>query len=217
VFDRAQLESSNRAWLDSVPERVLMGKERSAGQIWHFLVPDQGIADYTDKAVREMLPAEMKNIRAWRNEFTKRFTPSDMRALERLATAVDHLWKKHSEDLRRVRRETAHIFPVFGQETNSEFAERGRRLTTRDRDELFERAILPRSGPASPYQRLKLAMDYWCALWFWPVEKADILPTRDEFMLELSALLEGTSREVAPLLARNKKTSSPKGNRSRSS
>jgi hypothetical protein len=22
----------------------------------------------------------------------------------------------------------------------------------------------------------KLVMDYWCALWFWPIEKANLLP-----------------------------------------
>jgi len=25
-----------------------MGKDRTSGQLWHFLVPDQGMADYTD-------------------------------------------------------------------------------------------------------------------------------------------------------------------------
>ena len=44
---------------------------------------------------------------------------------------------------------------------------------------------------ASPYRRLKLAMDYWCSLWFWPIEQADLLPSRAEYLLELSLLLEG--------------------------
>ncbi|MCB0293494.1 MAG: hypothetical protein KDH97_24795, partial [Calditrichaeota bacterium] len=34
-------------------------------------------------------------------------------------------------------------------------------------------------------------MDYWCALWFWPLEKADLLPSRDEFLLEVKLILEG--------------------------
>src|SRR5439155_17589866 len=46
------------------------------------------------------------------------------------------------------------------------------------------------------YRRLKLAMDYWCALWFWPVEKADLLPTRDQFLMELSVLLGVTPQAV---------------------
>ena len=162
VFTKGQLESQNREWLGSVPERVPLGKERETGQIWHFLAPDEGMADYNDKAIKEMLPAEMKQIRDWRREFTKRFSAGDTRALGRLSAAVDRLWKKHSRDLRQVRRDTAHVFPVFGQESNPAFAERGQRLTTHQRDEILERAITPAGGQASAYQRLTLAMDYWC-------------------------------------------------------
>ena len=44
---------------------------------------------------------------------------------------------------------------------------------------------------STPYLRLKLAMDYWCALWFWPLDKTDLLPTREEFLFEISLLLQG--------------------------
>jgi hypothetical protein len=32
-------------------------------------------------------------------------------------------------------------------------------------------------------------MDYWCALWFWPLDQARLLPSRDEWLLELSFVL----------------------------
>jgi hypothetical protein len=211
VFTRQQLESINREWLDSVPERVPVGKDRADGQIWHFLVPDLGMADYTDKAVKEMLPAEMKCVRDWRKDFAKRFTAGDARALERLSVAVDRLWRRHCGDLRRVRRDTAHIFPIFGQEANPAFAERGNQLSTHQRDEIYERAITPAGGQASAYQRLKLAMDYWCSLWFWPVEMASLMPTRDEFLMEMSAILEGTSQELSPLLGPEQQDLFPTG------
>jgi hypothetical protein len=211
VFARAQLESQNREWLNSVPEHVPVGKDRASGQIWHFLVPDQGMADYTDKAVKEMLPAAMKQIRGWRKGFIRRFSSGDCRALERLSAAVDRLWKKHSEDLHQVRRDSAHVFPVFGQEVDPAFAERGQRLTTHQRDEIFEQVITPRGGQASPYQRLKLAMDYWCSLWFWPVEHGDLLPSLDEFLLDLSAVLEGTTQEISPLLGAEQQPLFPTG------
>lgn len=35
-------------------------------------------------------------------------------------------------------------------------------------------------------------MDYWCALWFWPIEKAELLPTRSEFLADMGFILEGT-------------------------
>ena len=44
----------------------------------------------------------------------------------------------------------------------------------------------------SPYRRLKLVMDYWCALWFWPIGEAERLPTRDQFLSEVSLVLKGS-------------------------
>ena len=35
-------------------------------------------------------------------------------------------------------------------------------------------------------------MDYWCALWFWPIEEADRLPERDEFLNEITLVLTGS-------------------------
>ncbi len=49
---------------------------------------------------------------------------------------------------------------------------------------------------AGPYARLKFAMDYWCALWFWPIDKADLLPSRSEFLFDMSLILEGTVSSV---------------------
>ena len=43
-----------------------------------------------------------------------------------------------------------------------------------------------------PYRRLKLVMDYWCALWFWPIGEAARLPNRDEFLNEVSLVLKGS-------------------------
>ncbi|MGD0127855.1 MAG: hypothetical protein ABSF46_21025, partial [Terriglobia bacterium] len=201
AFLRDQLAGDHREWLAAVPERLPLGTERAPGQVWHFLVPDKGMADYTDAAVRQMAPAEIRKIADWRRDFLARFEPGDVRAVERLSAAVDALWKKHTEDIRFLRRQTSPVFPIFGHEDDPAFAASGQRLTTRQRDDLHRREILGEGAPwATPYQRLKLAMDYWCALWFWPIEEADLLPTRDVFLLEMQAILEGTHHEVRPIL-----------------
>ncbi|MCH8831053.1 MAG: hypothetical protein IID45_15895 [Planctomycetes bacterium] len=56
VFFAEQLTSATREWLDAVPESVPAAEDRKNGRIWHFLVPDKGMADYKDKAVKQMLP-----------------------------------------------------------------------------------------------------------------------------------------------------------------
>jgi hypothetical protein len=50
---------------------------------------------------------------------------------------------------------------------------------------------------ASAYRRLKLVMDYWCALWFWRIADADQLPSREEFLQEIGAIL-GETEMLAP-------------------
>ena len=112
VFTTSQLESDSREWLDTVPDRIPVGKDRGAGQIWHFLVPDKGMADYTDKAVKEILPTEMKQIRDWRKEFTKRFSASDSRLWNVSRRQWTDSGRSMPKNLKRVRRETAHVFPI---------------------------------------------------------------------------------------------------------
>ena len=109
----------------------------------------------------------------------------------RLSEAMDRLWTRHTDDLRIARARTAHDFAVWGQPARAEL---GQKLTTRERDAIFRNAIHPDQGPSTAYQRLRFVMDYWCALWFWPIEKAHLLPSRHEFLLEIGSVLEGTVR-----------------------
>src|SRR5690606_39225956 len=45
-----------------------------------------------------------------------------------------------------------------------------------------------------PGRRLKEAMDLWCALWFWPVQQAEPLPSRAEWLDDIELLLLGRPR-----------------------
>ena len=64
-------------------------------------------------------------------------------------------------------------------------------LTIADRERIF--ATLSR--PTSPYRRLKLALDYWCSLWFWPIPEAGKLPSRSEFLNEMAEIFAGSGEE----------------------
>lgn len=47
------------------------------------------------------------------------------------------------------------------------------------------------AGQRCGYKRLKTAMDAWCALWLWPLDKADLLPDRREFLEGMRLILDG--------------------------
>ncbi len=198
VFPSDKLMKKNRGdqtWLDLVPDRVPLSSLRSPKTVYHFLLPDSGMADYNDKVIRELAPEEIKKIKAWRKQFISPFSEGEVETLERLSTAVDKLWERHVEKQRQIRARTTDLFPVFGQEGNILAT---LPTTTHQKDQIHRQEFLSLDvRNSSPYCRLKLAMDYWCSLWFWPIEKADMLPTRDEYLMELTMLLEGTVYETA--------------------
>lgn len=185
---------------EGVPDRVKVGEARPEGAVYHFLVPDAGMCAYDDKVIRELAPDEIKAIKEWKKEFGQPFSASELKTLQKLSSAIDRLWQKHVEERRKLRADTRNTFPVFGHESDPAFAapEPGKRLSTRDKDRFYRQRFLADGVRASsPYRRLRTAMDYWCALWFWPIEKANLLPSREEFLLDLAVLLEGTSQGVA--------------------
>ncbi|ABK43865.1 conserved hypothetical protein [Magnetococcus marinus MC-1] len=192
VFSAAQVTAKGRGaetWLDVTPERVKPGDARPNGTVYHFLLPDRGMADYNDRVVKSLAEEEIKAIKAWKKEFIKPLTASQAKKLQKLSDAADTLWQAHTDELRRLRRETTDDLVVFGK-TSPEG--KSKLTTTEWKDKVFNGEILSSGHTnASLYRRLKLVMDYWCALWFWPIEQADLLPSREEFLLEVGLLLEG--------------------------
>jgi len=199
VFAAELLEENGRGqktWLDVVPERIPLGQTRPKKTIYHFLLPDAGMANYTDKVVRGMAKNETDKIKAWRKDFIKPFSAGEVETLIRLSAAGDKLWLRHVEQSRKVREMTREAYRFFGYDDGNIYKHR---LTTKEKDELYSREILSENAEhSSPFQRLKLVMDYWCALWFWPIQEADKLPSRDEFLMDLSLILEGTVYEAKP-------------------
>jgi hypothetical protein len=192
VFNAEFLETNRKgkeSWLDVVPGRVRLGEVRPPHRVYHFLLPDKGMADYNDKVIRSMTKKEIEKIRKWKKEFIKPFENNEIETLKRLSNAIDKLWQKHIEQQRSVRERTSDEYSIFGHEVETD---NKRQLTIQKKDEIFYEVLLSENIPnSSPYRRLKLVMDYWCSLWFWPIEKADLLPTRQEYILDLALILEG--------------------------
>jgi hypothetical protein len=83
--------------------------------------------------------------------------------------------------------------------TGSPLHPTGSLLSIQQKDALYESTILTLGQRnSSVYRRLKLVMDYWCALWFWPIDQADLLPSREEYLLDLQAIIEADVYAVNP-------------------
>ena len=211
VFSTSTLGKENKKselWFNHAPERVAppagstRGRDggqapgdgrthaprRPAGTAYHFLLPDPGMVAYGDQAARKLEPQRFEQIRHWRSRFFRPFSEPEIAELEALSDRVDALWALHTEQLARDHRETEDALPVWGRRAGD-----SRRTANAWKDRIRTQGVFSDdTRNASPYRRLKLVMDYWCALWFWPIREAGRLPDRDEFLNEISLVLTGS-------------------------
>ena len=186
-------------WYEMAPERVaLNGNSRiyrkPNTQIYHFLLGDPGMSNYTDKVIKELEPENIKKIKAWNKEFIKPYNENDIDGLARLSIAIDKLWDEQVENRIKLEEATRDSLSVYGHKDS----EQASHTSIREKDRILHQIYKSeQQRNAGAYARLKFAMDYWCALWFWPIEKADLLPTRDAFFFDMDLILNGTLNNVA--------------------
>ena len=197
AFSKSALQfkaKDSDCWLNNAPKRIPLGEERTNGNIWHFLLPDTGMANYSDKTVKARYKDQIKAISDWRKAFTKPFTRDELNRLEKLSGKIDELWAEHSDSLRRLRQKTTDPYKIFG------FELKGEKTPIGFKDQALSGELLSEKlQNASAYRRLKLAMDYWCALWFWPIQDHTTLPSRDEWLFDLENLLLGDTLSATPV------------------
>ena len=147
------------------------------------------MAAYKNKTAKRLEQANFGLIAAWRKEFFPFFRQSDIVELERLSDAVEELWALHTEQLARDHRETEDTLQVWGRIS----AVDKRHTTNTWKDRIRAQGVFSEgTRTTSPYRRLKLVMDYWCSLWFWPIDRAPDLPSRDQFLTEIALVLTGS-------------------------
>lgn len=193
VYSQSALEAGK--WYDKAPRRIMPGEERTkkgqhehTKEIYHFLLGDPGMANYTDKVIKSLEPESIKKIKVWNKEFTSKFDENELKTVLRLSDSIDKLWKLTADERKKIEEATYEPLSVYGHEESGE----GSHKTIREKDAIYKKIFKSeKTQNAGPYARLKAAMDYWCALWFWPIDKADLLPSRQEFFFDMSLILEG--------------------------
>lgn len=191
-YDKEQLTATVKGmhWYDAEPKRIMPGKQRNKkNQIYHFLLGDPGMSKYDDKVIRKLEPDHVAAIRKWNKEFTKPYTGEEVNELMELSQTIDTLFKDQVE-LRHVINDTTQDVLSVYPETDKKVETR---TTIREKDRIYDKYYKSQhEKDAGAYARLKFAMDYWCALWFWPIDKADQLPNRTEFINDMYLILRGT-------------------------
>ncbi|MCD7854256.1 MAG: class I SAM-dependent DNA methyltransferase [Clostridiales bacterium] len=181
-------------WYENAPERVPLGKKRMPRkQVYHFLLGDPGMCSYSDKVIKKLEPVKIKYMKEWNKKFCKPYNDDEIDTLLRLSAVADDLWEKQIELRRKVKEGTLDALSVYGHKDTALDSH----TTIRQKDEIYSKYYKSDNMKnAGPYARLKFAMDYWWALWFWPIDKAELLPSRAEFLFDMSLILEGTTDSV---------------------
>src|SRR5690606_1163132 len=119
-------KNDSQQWLQNAPQALPMSQPRSDGQIWHFLLPAEGMANYKDKEVKSLYPKQFKQLSDWRKEFLKLLDGDEQRRLEKLSAKVEELWQVHTDDQRKIRQKTTDPYDIYGMPST------GRTQTTLD-------------------------------------------------------------------------------------
>jgi hypothetical protein len=167
-------------WLKAAPTDVPFSAGAiPAGHIHHFLLPAEGWAAVAgEKEAKELAPEDTKRLADWRKAIRKPPSPkkslghkaSQVQRLQDLADRTEYLWSLVVERLRISEREISRTIDVWGAEDLPVAQE------AKPRDEI----LADLTSPGTPFWRLKTVMDAWCALWFWPVDKARLLDGSDD-------------------------------------
>lgn len=196
VFAASQLRKGSKpVWYDAAPRRLdPQAPTRKVDEVYHFLLPDTGMANYTDKVAKQLYKEDFDRLRLWRTALNKPLEAHEIQRLQQLSDAIDQLWAEHAKQVAKDRALTEDPLVLWPASSAPEDA------TSRAQKEAIRTTGLLNEDDdyATPYRRLQLVMDYWCALWFWPITKSADLPSREQWWLEVGAILEGNIVDLAP-------------------
>ncbi len=162
-------------------------KPLPAGGIWHFLLPNADMANYTNKEVAALEPEKMAALKVWRKEFTKPLQEGELSKLVFLSAMVEDGWQRWAAELAKLNDQTTDCYDIYGRKDTPKT-----NLTYEQKMALMDEARYGDGSASSGYfARLKLVMDYWCALWAWPITEVYKLPTRTEYLDQLFAIMAG--------------------------
>ena len=184
-----------KAFKTALPH-VVGNRPLQEGEIWHFLVPNTGMSFYAEPTVKSLEKEAFKKFSAWRERFTSQLTEAELDELEKTSQLADKLWWRWAKSLAKLNDQTTDDYPIYGYEPEGKG-----KLAYAQKNSLVEKIRYGDSSFGSgEYDRLKLAMDYWCSLWFWPLHQADLLPKREDFIKQMQAVLNGVKLETGETL-----------------
>ncbi|PNL17389.1 DNA methyltransferase [Micrococcus sp. FDAARGOS_333] len=181
----------DRSWMKAVPEdRPLSGLHDdgsgTSGSVFHFLLPSEGWGSGVEvpKQVRDLVPDEVKALKAWRSSVRRKLSAQQVKDLEALTQRAEKLWALALRRLTIAEQQSGRDLDLWGCEVT---ATQG--AVTREQ---IEESLADQDGA---YRRLRHVMDAWCALWFWPLTETEVSPPSMKQWIDALQMLLGRDTE----------------------
>jgi hypothetical protein len=182
-----------KKWWDCEPQMVSFenGKiNRSKNQIYHFLLPDQNMVPSAGiKLLKDEDPDRSKRVSDWKLKVCKPISETEIQQLQKICESIDSLVLEYFEFQKRLNLQTKNKLDVWEGVAREERDSLNQvTLNLRSYDEK-EQLNDQRNRQSAPYYKLKMVMDYWCSLWFWDMRNAEFLPSRQQYLNDVSSIL----------------------------
>lgn len=194
IMERHGAKPKVNKWWEKAPHKVKFFSNRvnrSVNEVYHFLLPDANMLGVRSiKEQKKAHASEDKRIAAILKDWTAPIVDADFKTLQRISGKIDVLLKEYFTDQISIDKYTNNRKEIWDgidhSASESLFKVEEQAESYANKQQLFD----TRYRHDNAYRKLKLAMDYWCALWFWEYDDADDLPTRQEFWGDIEALLD---------------------------
>lgn len=194
IFDRRGSTAKVNKWWEKAPHKVKFFSNRvnrSVNEVYHFLLPDANMLGVRSiKEQKKTHANEDKRMSAMLKDWTAPITDADFKTLQRISGKIDVLLKEYFTNQLSIDKLTNNRNDIWDgidhSASNTLFKAEEQAESYAKKQQLFD----TRYRHDNAYRKLKLAMDYWCALWFWEYDDAADLPTRQEYWGDIEALLD---------------------------
>lgn len=182
--------SQKDLWLNAKPDEIGWRNRLPENHVWQFLLPAKDMANFDkDKSIKPFAGDAQDQIKEWRKGgFFKKLEPHEIKLVQKLSRVAEALFDQVAEDLAKTRAAANDEITLWPDKV----IPGNKGLDFHAKEKLNAHLIgADHATNTLPYKRLKTAMDAWCALWLWPLDKADLLPNRAEFLQGMAMILEG--------------------------
>lgn len=172
-------------WWTKAPHKVHFGKtsvQRSVNEVYHFLLPDKNmLAVRTIREQKTAHRAEDSRMAELIKDWTAPVTADDWKTLVRISAAIDVRLKEYLQFQLSIEQQTNNRKNIWGVP--------GDAMLNLDSYAQKEELNNQRYRHDNAYYRLRMVMDYWCALWCWEYDETKELPTRSQYWSDIEAIL----------------------------